>query len=43
VSSRLSKLSKGTEIKVNTILGDLKYSDGIAQAVNHIASNQKRG
>ncbi|MCL6219920.1 SDR family NAD(P)-dependent oxidoreductase [Zunongwangia pacifica] len=40
VANGLSKLTKGTEITVNTILGGPTYSDGVAEAVNQIASNQ---
>ncbi len=40
VANGLSKLTKGTEITVNTILGGPTYSDGVAKAVNQIASSQ---
>ncbi|MDN3595560.1 SDR family NAD(P)-dependent oxidoreductase [Zunongwangia endophytica] len=40
VSNGLSKLTKGTEITVNTVLGGPTYSDGVAEAVSQIASNQ---
>jgi len=37
VSNGLSKLTKGTEVTVNTILGGPTYSDGVAAAVEQIA------
>lgn len=40
VSNGLSKLTKGTEVTVNTILGGPTYSDGVANVVNHIAQAQ---
>lgn len=40
VANGLSKLTKGTEITVNTILGGPTYSDGVSKAVEQIASNQ---
>ena len=40
VANGLSKLTKGTEITVNTILGGPTYSDGVAKAVEQIASSQ---
>jgi NAD(P)-dependent dehydrogenase (short-subunit alcohol dehydrogenase family) len=41
LSNGLSKLTKGTEVTVNTILGGPTYSDGVARAVEQIAfSNQ---
>jgi NAD(P)-dependent dehydrogenase (short-subunit alcohol dehydrogenase family) len=40
VSNGLSKLTKGTEVTVNTILGGPTYSDGVAHAVEQIAQAQ---
>lgn len=40
VANGLSKLTKGTEITVNTILGGPTYSDGVAEVVKQIASKQ---
>ncbi|MDN3596859.1 SDR family NAD(P)-dependent oxidoreductase [Zunongwangia endophytica] len=40
VANGLSKLTQGTEITVNTILGGPTYSDGVSKAVEQIASNQ---
>lgn len=40
VSNGLSKLTKGTGVTVNTILGGPTYSDGVAGAVEHIAAVQ---
>ncbi|MGB3106444.1 SDR family NAD(P)-dependent oxidoreductase [Sphingobacterium siyangense] len=41
LSNGLSKLTKGTEVTVNTILGGPTYSDGVARTVEQIAfSNQ---
>jgi NAD(P)-dependent dehydrogenase (short-subunit alcohol dehydrogenase family) len=40
VSNGLSKLTIGTEVTVNTILGGPTYSDGVASRVEHIASVQ---
>lgn len=40
VSNGLSKLTKGTEVTVNTILGGPTYSEGVANIVNHIAQLQ---
>ena len=40
MANGLSKLTKGTEITVNTILGGPTYSDGVSKAVEQIASNQ---
>lgn len=40
VANGLSKLTKGTEITVNTILGGPTYSDGVAEVVSQIASSQ---
>ncbi|SDQ71777.1 NAD(P)-dependent dehydrogenase, short-chain alcohol dehydrogenase family [Chryseobacterium soldanellicola] len=40
VSNGLSKLTKGTEVTVNTILGGPTYSDGVAGTVEHFAKLQ---
>lgn len=40
VSNGLAKLTRGTQVTVNTILGGPTYSDGVAQAVGHIARAQ---
>jgi NAD(P)-dependent dehydrogenase (short-subunit alcohol dehydrogenase family) len=40
VSNGLSKLTAGTEVTVNTILGGPTYSDGVASTIEHIASLQ---
>ena len=40
ISNGLSKLTKGTEVTVNTILGGPTYSDGVANAIEHIAAVQ---
>lgn len=40
VSNGLAKLTRGTEVTVNTILGGPTYSDGVADAVTQIASSQ---
>lgn len=40
VSNGLSKLTAGTQITVNTILGGPTYSDGVAHAIEQIASAQ---
>jgi NAD(P)-dependent dehydrogenase (short-subunit alcohol dehydrogenase family) len=40
ISNGLAKLTKGTEVTVNTILGGPTYSDGVARAVNKIAQAQ---
>ena len=40
VSNGLSKLTLGTEVTVNTILGGPTYSDGVASTIEHIASLQ---
>lgn len=39
LSNGLSKLTKGTEVTINTILGGPTYSDGVANAVKYIASS----
>jgi NAD(P)-dependent dehydrogenase (short-subunit alcohol dehydrogenase family) len=36
----LAKLTRGTAVTVNTILGGPTYSDGVARAVDHIAQAQ---
>ncbi|PJR04046.1 SDR family NAD(P)-dependent oxidoreductase [Avrilella dinanensis] len=40
ISNGLSKLTKGTEVTVNTILGGPTYSDGVANVVDAIAQTQ---
>tara|TARA_B000000441_G_C21634892_1_gene285636 strand:- start:22 stop:348 length:327 start_codon:yes stop_codon:yes gene_type:complete len=40
VANGLSKLTKGTEITVNTILGGPTYSDGVAKVLEQIAEAQ---
>lgn len=40
VSNGLSKLTIGTEVTVNTILGGPTYSDGVASTIEQIASMQ---
>ena len=40
IANGLSKLTKGTEITVNTVLGGPTYSDGVATAVEQIAGAQ---
>jgi len=40
IANGLSKLTKGTEITVNTILGGPTYSDGVAEIVEQIAKTQ---
>lgn len=40
ISNGLSKLTKGTEVTVNTILGGPTYSDGVANTIEHIAAAQ---
>lgn len=40
LSNGLAKLTRGTEVTVNTILGGPTYSDGVAQAVEGIAQTQ---
>lgn len=41
LANGLSKLTKGTEVTVNTILGGPTYSDGVARTVEHIAAAQQ--
>lgn len=40
ISNGLSKLTKGSEVTVNTILGGPTYSDGVASTVEHYAKIQ---
>ncbi|HEX6432514.1 MAG TPA: SDR family oxidoreductase [Niastella sp.] len=40
VGNGLSKLTKGTEVTVNTILGGPTYSDGVAHTIEQIAQAQ---
>lgn len=40
ISNGLSKLTKGTEVTVNTLLGGPTYSDGVAATIEQIASAQ---
>lgn len=40
VSNGLAKLTRGTEVTVNTILGGPTYSDGVADAVGQISQAQ---
>ncbi|MEO6944787.1 MAG: SDR family oxidoreductase [Lacisediminihabitans sp.] len=40
LSNGLSKLTRGTEVTVNTILGGPTYSDGVASTVSEIAKAQ---
>ena len=40
VANGLSKLTKGTQVTVNTILGGPTYSDGVSQVVEQIAEAQ---
>lgn len=40
VSNGLSKLTTGTEVTVNTILGGPTYSDGVVSTIEHIAALQ---
>lgn len=42
VSSGLKKLTKNTEVTVNTILGGPTYSDGVAGTIESIASMQQQ-
>lgn len=41
VANGLSKLTKGTEVTVNTVLGGPTYSDGVAKTVEQIAAAQQ--
>jgi NAD(P)-dependent dehydrogenase (short-subunit alcohol dehydrogenase family) len=40
LSNGLAKLTRGTDVTVNTILGGPTYSDGVAEAVHQIAQAQ---
>lgn len=40
LSNGLSKLTKGTNVTVNTVLGGPTYSDGVAQTIEQIATVQ---
>jgi len=40
LSNGLSKLTKGTLVTVNTILGGPTYSDGVANTIGQIAEGQ---
>lgn len=40
LSNGLAKLTRGTEVTVNTILGGPTYSDGVAEAVEAISQSQ---
>lgn len=40
ISNGLSKLTKGTEVTVNTILGGPTYSEGVSTQIEQIASHQ---
>lgn len=40
VSNGLSKLTRGTEVTVNTILGGPTYSDGVAEVIDQISKAQ---
>lgn len=40
LSSGLAKLTRGTEVTVNTVLGGPAYSDGVAAAIEQIAAAQ---
>ena len=40
LSNGLAKLTRGTEVTVNTVLGGPTYSDGVAEAVRHVAALQ---
>ncbi|QJB37888.1 SDR family oxidoreductase [Chitinophaga oryzae] len=42
LSNGLSKLTKGTQVTVNTILGGPTYSDGVAAAVEYIAASHQQ-
>lgn len=42
LSNGLSKLTKGTSVTVNTILGGPTYSDGVATAIEYIAKEQNQ-
>jgi len=40
VSNGLAKLTRGTEVTVNTVLGGPTYSDGVARVVEQISTAQ---
>ncbi|WP_107040382.1 SDR family NAD(P)-dependent oxidoreductase [Brumimicrobium mesophilum] len=40
IANGLSKLTKGTEVTVNTVLGGPTYTDGVSKVVEHIAGAQ---
>ncbi len=40
LANGLAKLTRGTDVTVNTILGGPTYSEGVAGAVEHVASLQ---
>lgn len=40
ISNGLSKLTKGTEVTINTILGGPTYSDGVASTIEYLAHSQ---
>lgn len=42
ISNGLAKLTKGTQVTVNTILGGPTYSDGVAEAIEQIAFAQNQ-
>jgi NAD(P)-dependent dehydrogenase (short-subunit alcohol dehydrogenase family) len=41
IANGLSKLTKGTEVTVNTVLGGPTYSDGVAETIEQIAAAQQ--
>ncbi len=41
ISNGLSKLTKGTEVTVNTVLGGPTYTDGVAATVEQLANSQQ--
>lgn len=42
LSNGLSKLTKGTAVTINTILGGPAYSDGVAAVVEHLAASHQQ-
>lgn len=40
IGNGLSKLTKGTEVTINTVLGGPTYSDGVASTIEHFAKTQ---
>ncbi|MEL7977962.1 SDR family oxidoreductase [Isoptericola sp. F-RaC21] len=40
LANGLAKLTRGTDVTVNTVLGGPTYSDGVARAVEHVARAQ---